>query len=55
MSGLAIAFLILSLVLVWGGLIASAIALAIRPELQVYPPGGDDDQRIGHGPIEHDT
>jgi hypothetical protein len=55
MTPLAITFLIVSLVLVWGGLIASAIALSIRPELRVYPPGGGEDDRVGHGPIEHDT
>lgn len=55
MTGLAITFLILSLVLVWGGLIVSSTALAIKPELTVYPPGDGDDERVGRGPIEHDT
>lgn len=43
MTATAILFLVLSLVLVWGGLAASAIALAIRPERRLYPSGGDDD------------
>lgn len=44
MTATAIVFLALSLVLVWGGLAASAIALAVRPERRLYPAGGDDDE-----------
>lgn len=55
MTGVAITFLILAAVLVWGGLIASALLLVARPELAEYPPDGSDDHREDAGPIEHDT
>ncbi|HOA86313.1 MAG: methionine/alanine import family NSS transporter small subunit [Microbacteriaceae bacterium] len=42
MTPIAIVALVLALTLVWGGLVASAIALRLRPELAEYPPGGDD-------------
>ena len=46
MTPIALVALVLALTLVWGGLIASAIALRIRirirPELAAYPPGGED-------------
>ncbi|MBK0419299.1 methionine/alanine import family NSS transporter small subunit [Leucobacter sp. CSA1] len=42
MTPVAVVFMILSFVLLWGGLIASSIFLARRPEVPVYPPGGDD-------------
>lgn len=42
MTGVAIAFLCLSAVLVWGGLVASAVFLTRRPEIAAYPPGDDD-------------
>ncbi|NYE19808.1 methionine/alanine import family NSS transporter small subunit [Microbacterium immunditiarum] len=55
MTGLSFIFLILAIVLVWGGLVASAIFLARRPEVGSYPSGGTDDHREDAGIIEHDT
>lgn len=55
MTGSAVALLLLAIVLVWGGLIASVVFLVCRPEPTTWPPGGDDDERIDAGPIEHDT
>ncbi|WP_447943224.1 methionine/alanine import family NSS transporter small subunit [Microbacterium aurum] len=55
MTGIAILFLALSIVIVWGGLLASVLFLARRPELAEYPPGGTDDHREDAGLIEHDT
>lgn len=43
MTALAILFLILSIVIVWGGLLASVTYLGIRPERVDFPPGGADD------------
>ena len=46
MSGIAITFFIVAAVLVWGGLIASIVFLARKPELEVYPASselGDED------------
>ena len=42
MSAVAILFLVISAVLVWGGLIASIGFLVARPEIATYPDGGDD-------------
>lgn len=55
MSAVAIFFLCLSILLVWGGLVASVLFLRNRTELAEYPPGGLDDDRDGAGIIEHDT
>ncbi|MET4582501.1 hypothetical protein ABIE21_002011 [Conyzicola nivalis] len=56
MTGIAIAFLLLALVLVWGGLIASILFLRARTELETYPPGGeDDDHREDEAPGIRDT
>ncbi len=55
MTGLAIFFLILAIVLVWGGLVASSIFLARKPEVASYPAGAVDDHREDAGIIEHDT
>jgi hypothetical protein len=54
-TGIAITFLILSIILVWGGLIASTLYLRSRPEIADYPPGAVDDHREDTAPIEHDT
>ena len=47
MSGIAITFFIVAAVLVWGGLVASIVFLARKPQLDVYPEGSglvsDDD------------
>ncbi|WP_075200903.1 methionine/alanine import family NSS transporter small subunit [Leucobacter celer] len=42
MTPVAILFLVISTVIVWGGLIASAVFLGRRPEITDYPQGGDD-------------
>ncbi|MDZ8276219.1 methionine/alanine import family NSS transporter small subunit [Microbacterium aquimaris] len=55
MTPVAITSLILAVVIVWGGLIASALFLRARPEVESYPPGGIDDHREDLGIIEHDT
>ena len=55
MTPLAIAFLALSILIVWGGLTASILFLRHRPELAEYPPGAVDDERADAGIIEHDT
>lgn len=56
MTGIAIGFLLLALVLVWGGLIASILFLRSRPELAAYPAGGDDDDhREEDAPSIRDT
>ena len=55
MSGIAIGFLLLALVLVWGGLIASILFLRSRTELDAYPAGGDDDHREDEDPGIRDT
>lgn len=54
MTGIAILFLVLAIVLVWGGLVASILFLVRRPERVDYPAGGTDDDR-GVGPVERDT
>ncbi|TQO19554.1 hypothetical protein FB472_1119 [Rhodoglobus vestalii] len=47
MTGIAFAFFLVAAVLVWGGLIASIIFIARRPQVEKYPEGselvGDDD------------
>ena len=42
MTPVAILFLVLAAVIVWGGLVASALFLGRRSEIAEYPPGGDD-------------
>ena len=58
MSGTAIALLVVSLVVVWGGLVVSIIALARRSERTDWPHGweheGKPEDRPDE-PIEHDT
>lgn len=55
MTPLAITFLVLAIVIVWGGLVASIVFLSRRPDVAEYPPGGIDDRREDAAPIEHDT
>ncbi|TQJ31663.1 methionine/alanine import family NSS transporter small subunit [Microbacterium sp. SLBN-146] len=55
MTPIAITFLILSILIVWGGLVASAIFLRRRPEPDTFPEGAADDHREDDAPIEHDT
>lgn len=46
MTDIAILFLVIATVLVWGGLLASIVFLAVRPEVPSYPDGGlEDDDR----------
>ncbi|WP_194395617.1 methionine/alanine import family NSS transporter small subunit [Microbacterium atlanticum] len=57
MTPVAITFLVLAIVVVWGGLVASALYLRRRPELSDsdYPAGAPDDHREDRAPLEHDT
>ncbi len=55
MNPLAITFLALSILIVWGGMVTSILFLRHRPELPEYPPGAVDDERESAGIIEHDT
>ncbi len=55
MSPIAIVFLIFAMLVVWGGLVGSALYLRRHPEPKEYPPGGTDDHREDIAPIEHDT
>lgn len=43
MTAIAVTFLALSIFIVWGGAVSSALALRRRPEVSEYPPGADDD------------
>lgn len=58
MSAEAIALLVVSLVVVWGGLVVSIVALARRPERTEFPQGweheGGPEERPDE-PVEHDT
>lgn len=54
MTPIAITMLCVSVTLLWGGLITSAIYLNRRPEVQVYPFGGYDDGRDDEL-VHHDT
>ncbi|MHA3723128.1 MetS family NSS transporter small subunit [Leucobacter sp. HY1910] len=42
MTPIATLFLVIALVVIWGGLIASAIFLSRQTEVAEYPAGGDD-------------
>lgn len=55
MTGVGILFLILAIVIVWGGLVASTLYLRARPERLDYPAGGTDDDRPEHAIPERDT
>ncbi|MFI8525118.1 methionine/alanine import family NSS transporter small subunit [Promicromonospora sukumoe] len=58
MSSAAVALLVVSLVVVWGGLAVSIVALVRRPERADYPEGGGHEGRPAarpDGPVEHDT
>jgi len=43
MTPIAITFLILSFIVVWGGLAWSTVSLARRSEVAEYPTGGEDE------------
>ncbi|MRX43718.1 methionine/alanine import family NSS transporter small subunit [Agromyces kandeliae] len=55
MTGTAIFFLVLAIVLVWGGFTVSVLALSRKPDRHDFPPGGVDDHREDIGPVERDT
>jgi hypothetical protein len=55
MTPVAIAFLILAIIIVWGGLIASTLYLRRSPERTTYPAGATDDHREDDAPIIRDT
>ena len=58
MSGEAIALLVVSLFVVWGGLAASIVAIARRPERSDFPHGWEREGRPEDRPdepVEHDT
>jgi hypothetical protein len=60
MSAEAIALLVVSLLVVWGGLAVSIVALARRPERTEFPhgwehEGGGGPEERPEPPVEHDT
>lgn len=55
MTATAIFFLVLAIVLVWGGFTVSVLYLARRPDRHEFPPGGEDDHREDIAPVERDT
>ena len=52
---IAITFLVLAIIVVWGGLIASTLYLRANPERGTYPPGDTDDHREDEAPVIRDT
>ncbi|MEJ1091539.1 methionine/alanine import family NSS transporter small subunit [Microbacterium istanbulense] len=48
MTPIAITFLVIALVVVWGGLVTSTIMLVRRPEVDRYPPGGTAAEAADH-------
>lgn len=44
MTPIAIAWMCVTMLVLWGGLIASIIWLRAKPEVPSYPPGGDGDE-----------
>lgn len=55
MTPIAIVTLVVALVIVWGGLVGSIIFLARRPNVDTYPPGGEEDARAEGAPVIRDT
>jgi hypothetical protein len=55
MTGSAIALMVLSLLIVWGGLVVSIVALRARPERADFPSGAEDDHREDDSITERDT
>ncbi len=55
MTASALIVLILAILVLWGGLAASLVALRMSPERVTYPPGGEDDDRDESAVIRHDT
>lgn len=42
MTPIAVTFLVLSVLIIWGGLVASTVFLSMRGEVDNYPEGGDN-------------
>lgn len=58
MSTAAIVLMVISLVVLWGGLAASIVAIVRRPDRTDWPSGGEDERGPGdrpEKPVEHDT
>ena len=55
MNTSAILLMILSLLVVWGGLVVSILALRARSERTDFPDGGLDDHREDDAITERDT
>lgn len=55
MTPIAIGLLVLAIVLVWGGFVASTLYLRAHPDVTEFPPGGIDDHREDEAPVERDT
>ncbi|MEV0893027.1 methionine/alanine import family NSS transporter small subunit [Promicromonospora sp. MEB111] len=58
MSGAAIILMVISIVVLWGGLAASIVAIVRRPDRTDWPEGWEDDGGPGgrpDKPVEHDT
>lgn len=55
MTTTAIIMLVVSGTIIWGGLIASALALRARPEVASYPPGGADEPGFTDEGMRRDT
>ncbi|HAM46067.1 MAG TPA: hypothetical protein DCM67_13730 [Propionibacteriaceae bacterium] len=54
MTPSALILMVISILILWGGLIAAIVALRLRPEVDAYPPGGEGTEHTGVI-IEHDT
>ncbi|GHH71138.1 methionine/alanine import family NSS transporter small subunit [Promicromonospora soli] len=58
MSSAAITLMVISLVVLWGGLAASIVAIVRRPDRTEWPPGGELErgpEDRPDEPVEHDT
>ena len=62
MSPIAIVMMVIALVIVWGGLVASIVNIRVRPEVDeaLLPPEpeqmiADDDLREHDAPLHRDT
>ena len=55
MTPIAIVFLILAILVVWGGFVASTLFLSRRPEREDNPAGEVDDHREDDAPPIRDT
>lgn len=54
MSTEAILMMAVAMVIIWGGLIVSIVALRAHPERHDLPAGGEDDHREGAGGAQRD-